>query len=121
MNSDLDEPLRVIAASAADVLAAAAGDRGDAAGRTGAGPTGAGRTGAGRTGDGRTGAGRTGDGSEAETAAAWQALAEAGLLALTLPEPMGGDDLGGLEAAVLLTEVGRQAAEVPALATIMPR
>src|SRR5258708_8822609 len=50
---------------------------------------------------------------------AWQALAKAGLLGLTLPGWMGGDDLGVLEAAVLLTEVGRQAAEVPALATIM--
>jgi len=46
-------------------------------------------------------------GREAETAAAWQAPAKAGLLALTLPGPMGGDDLGVLEAAVLLTEVGR--------------
>ncbi len=51
--------------------------------------------------------------------AAWEALAKAGLLALTLPGWMGGDDLGVLEAAVLLTEVGRQAADVPALATIM--
>jgi alkylation response protein AidB-like acyl-CoA dehydrogenase len=49
----------------------------------------------------------------------WQALAKAGLLALTLPGRLGGDDLGVLEAAVLLTEVGRRAAEVPALATIM--
>ncbi len=38
--------------------------------------------------------------------ARWQALAKAGLLALTLPGWMGGDDLGVLEAAVLLTEVG---------------
>ncbi len=51
--------------------------------------------------------------------AAWQALAKAGLLAFTLPGWMGGDDLGVLEAAVLLTEAGRQAADVPALATIM--
>jgi 3-oxo-4-pregnene-20-carboxyl-CoA dehydrogenase beta subunit len=51
--------------------------------------------------------------------AAWQSLAMAGLLALTLPGRMGGDDLGVLEAAVLLTEVGRQAADMPALATIM--
>jgi 3-oxo-4-pregnene-20-carboxyl-CoA dehydrogenase beta subunit len=51
--------------------------------------------------------------------ATWAALAKAGLLALTLPGWMGGDDLGVLEAAVLLTEVGRQAAGVPALATIM--
>src|SRR5260221_109959 len=56
---------------------------------------------------------------EADPAAAWQALAKAGLLALTLPGWMGGDDLGAGAAAVLLTEVGRQAAQVPALATIM--
>ena len=37
---------------------------------------------------------------------AWQALAKAGLLALTLPGRMGGDDLGVLEAAVLLTRSG---------------
>src|SRR5215472_6565657 len=55
----------------------------------------------------------------ADPATAWQALAKAGLLALTLPSWMGGDDLGMLEAAVLLTEIGRRAAEVPALATIM--
>ena len=56
---------------------------------------------------------------EADPAAAWQALAKAGLLALTLPGWMDGDDLGAGAAAVLLTEVGRQAAQVPALATIM--
>src|SRR5258708_18950922 len=56
---------------------------------------------------------------EADPAAAWQALAKAGLLALTLPGWMGGDDLGVGAAAVLLTEVGRRAAQVPALATIM--
>jgi 3-oxo-4-pregnene-20-carboxyl-CoA dehydrogenase alpha subunit len=54
-----------------------------------------------------------------DSGAAWQALAKAGLLSLTLPGWLGGDDLGVLEAAVLLTEVGRQAADVPALATIM--
>jgi alkylation response protein AidB-like acyl-CoA dehydrogenase len=51
--------------------------------------------------------------------AAWQAMAKAGLLALTLPGWLDGDELGVLEAAVLLTEVGRAAAAVPALATIM--
>jgi 3-oxo-4-pregnene-20-carboxyl-CoA dehydrogenase alpha subunit len=49
---------------------------------------------------------------------AWPALASAGLLALTLPGWLGGDDLGVLDAAVLLAEVGRAAATVPALATI---
>ena len=51
--------------------------------------------------------------------AAWQALAKAGLLAVTLPGWMDGDELGVLETAVLLTEVGRAAASVPVLATIM--
>ncbi len=51
--------------------------------------------------------------------AAWQALAKAGLLAITLPGWMDGDELGVFETAVLLTEVGRAAASVPALATIM--
>ena len=51
--------------------------------------------------------------------AAWQAMAKAGLLALTLPGRMDGDELGVLEAAVLLAEVGRAAASVPALATMM--
>src|SRR5260370_17291172 len=56
---------------------------------------------------------------EADPAAAWQALAKAGLLALTLPGRMGGDDLGVGAAAVLLTQVGRRAAQVPPLATLM--
>ncbi|HEY3903765.1 MAG TPA: acyl-CoA dehydrogenase family protein [Streptosporangiaceae bacterium] len=55
----------------------------------------------------------------ADGESAWPALARAGLLALTLPGWLGGDDLGVLDTAVLLTEVGRAAACVPALATIM--
>src|SRR5215467_3497482 len=81
MRFDLDETQRVIAASAAEVLAGAGPEPGDLV--------------------------------------AWQALAKAGLVALTLPASMGGDELGVLEAAVLLTEVGRRAADVRALATIM--
>jgi alkylation response protein AidB-like acyl-CoA dehydrogenase len=46
-------------------------------------------------------------------------LVASGLLALTLPEWLGGDGLGVVEAGVLLTEVGRRAADVPALATTM--
>src|SRR5262249_47777255 len=57
--------------------------------------------------------------SAADSESAWSALASAGLLALTLPGWLDGDDLGVLDAAVLLTEVGRAAACVPALATIM--
>lgn len=55
----------------------------------------------------------------ADNQTAWPALASAGLLALTLPGWLGGDDLGVLDTAVLLTEVGRAAASIPALATIM--
>jgi 3-oxo-4-pregnene-20-carboxyl-CoA dehydrogenase alpha subunit len=46
----------------------------------------------------------------------WKAMREAGLLGLAVPERLGGDGLGVLEVAVLLTEVGRRAADVPALA-----
>jgi 3-oxo-4-pregnene-20-carboxyl-CoA dehydrogenase alpha subunit len=49
----------------------------------------------------------------------WKELARAGLLALSLPPELGGDGLGVLETAVLLTEIGRRAAPVPALATLM--
>lgn len=51
--------------------------------------------------------------------AAWQALAKAGLLALTLPSWLDGDGLGVLDAATLATEVARRAVPVPALDTIM--
>ena len=50
--------------------------------------------------------------------AAWKALGQAGLLALAVPTWLGGDGLGPLETAVLLTEVGRRAARVPALAAL---
>src|SRR6202035_861729 len=49
----------------------------------------------------------------------WQKLGQAGLLSLTVPDWLGGGGPGGLEAAALLTEVGRHAARVPALATLM--
>lgn len=45
----------------------------------------------------------------------WRALAEAGLLALALPPELDGDGLGIAEVAIVLTEIGRAAAEVPAL------
>lgn len=51
-------------------------------------------------------------------AAAWKELAQAGLLALALPAALGGDGLGVAETAALLTEVGRWAARIPALATL---
>lgn len=50
--------------------------------------------------------------------AAWQTLARVGLLSVVLPAELGGDGCGAGEAAVLLTEVGRRAAAVPALATL---
>lgn len=53
-----------------------------------------------------------------ESGTPWKALGEAGLLALAVPERLGGDGLGVLETAVLLTEVGRRAVDVPALATL---
>ena len=49
----------------------------------------------------------------------WKELARSGLLALALPAELGGDGLGVLDTAVLLAEVGRRAAPVPALATLM--
>jgi 3-oxo-4-pregnene-20-carboxyl-CoA dehydrogenase alpha subunit len=49
---------------------------------------------------------------------AWKELGQAGLLSLALPAELGGDGLGMLAIAALLTEVGRYAARVPALATL---
>jgi alkylation response protein AidB-like acyl-CoA dehydrogenase len=49
----------------------------------------------------------------------WKELARAGLLALSLPADLGGEGLGVMDTAVLLTEIGRRAAPVPALATLM--
>lgn len=50
--------------------------------------------------------------------AVWKALGQAGLLALALPESVGGDGMGALAAALVLTEVGRQVLPLPALATL---
>jgi hypothetical protein len=50
--------------------------------------------------------------------ALWKELAQAGLLGLAVPGPLGGEGLGVAETAVLLTEAGRAAAGVPALATL---
>jgi 3-oxo-4-pregnene-20-carboxyl-CoA dehydrogenase alpha subunit len=62
-------------------------------------------------------AGRDTGSAEADTAT-WKELAQAGLLALALPASLGGDGLGVAEVAALLTEIGRHAARVPALATL---
>ncbi|HUB40705.1 MAG TPA: acyl-CoA dehydrogenase family protein [Streptosporangiaceae bacterium] len=48
----------------------------------------------------------------------WSDLARAGLLSLALPADLGGDELGIQATAAVLTEVGRRAARVPALATL---
>jgi alkylation response protein AidB-like acyl-CoA dehydrogenase len=50
--------------------------------------------------------------------ALWKELAQAGLLGLAVPAWLGGEGLGMLDVAVLLTGVGRTAAPVPALATL---
>ena len=49
----------------------------------------------------------------------WKELARSGLLALSLPAGLGGEGLGVMDTAVLLTEIGRRAVPVPALATLM--
>ena len=49
---------------------------------------------------------------------AWKAMAQAGLLGLAVPAQFGGDGLGAVEVATVLTAVGRQAAPVPAFATL---
>lgn len=48
----------------------------------------------------------------------WQELGQAGLLSLALPADVGGENLGVLATAAVLTEVGRHAARIPALATL---
>ncbi|HTX83179.1 MAG TPA: acyl-CoA dehydrogenase family protein [Streptosporangiaceae bacterium] len=48
----------------------------------------------------------------------WKELGQAGLLSLALPAELGGDELGVQATAAVLTEVGRQAARIPALATL---
>lgn len=48
----------------------------------------------------------------------WKAMAQAGLLALAVPEALGGDGLGPVEIATVLAAVGRQIIPVPALATL---
>ena len=48
----------------------------------------------------------------------WKAMAQAGLLSLALPSELGGDGFGAVEVGAVLTEVGRQTAPLPALATL---
>jgi 3-oxo-4-pregnene-20-carboxyl-CoA dehydrogenase alpha subunit len=51
--------------------------------------------------------------------ALWKEFGQAGLLSLALPAWLGGDELGVLDTAAVLTEVGRAAAPLPALATLI--
>ena len=48
----------------------------------------------------------------------WRTMAEAGLVGISLPESVGGGGLGFLESCIVLEEVGRTAAPVPALAVL---
>jgi alkylation response protein AidB-like acyl-CoA dehydrogenase len=48
----------------------------------------------------------------------WNALAEAGIVGISLPESVGGAGLGFLETCIVLEEVGRTAAPIPALAVM---
>jgi alkylation response protein AidB-like acyl-CoA dehydrogenase len=51
------------------------------------------------------------------TALTWKELGTAGLLALPIPDWLGGEGLGILEIATLSTEIGRCAAHIPSLMT----
>jgi alkylation response protein AidB-like acyl-CoA dehydrogenase len=55
---------------------------------------------------------------EQDPDASWKALGAAGLLALSVPSRLGGEGLGVLPTMTLLTEVGRRAVTLPALATL---
>src|SRR4030095_7692120 len=48
----------------------------------------------------------------------WAAMADAGLLGIAVPAEHGGAGLGVLELCLVLEEVGRRTAPVPALATL---
>src|SRR6516165_8233304 len=48
----------------------------------------------------------------------WTALADAGIIGISLPESVGGAGLGFLETCIVLEEVGRTAAPIPALAVL---
>ena len=62
--------------------------------------------------------GRCVDRGRAPDAVTWKALADADLLTLAVPEEQGGAGLGVVETAVVLGEIGRRTAAVPALATL---
>jgi alkylation response protein AidB-like acyl-CoA dehydrogenase len=49
----------------------------------------------------------------------WQALADANLIGLAVPEAHGGSEMGVTEVSILLEEQGRSLAQVPVLATVV--
>ena len=51
--------------------------------------------------------------------ALWQSLAEQGLLAVSLPENLGGSDLGFVELCLILEEQGRRVAPVPLFSSLI--
>jgi 3-oxo-4-pregnene-20-carboxyl-CoA dehydrogenase beta subunit len=61
--------------------------------------------------------GNAGDDAPSFDETAWKALAQAGMLALVLPERLGGEGLGPLEASLVLREIGRRVMPVPAAGT----
>jgi alkylation response protein AidB-like acyl-CoA dehydrogenase len=75
--------------------------------------------GPGQAATGRAMTGQDAAGRDAGDRALWKELARAGLLGLAVPDWLGGEGLGVAETAVLLTETGRAAAPVPALATLV--
>ncbi|WP_433363938.1 acyl-CoA dehydrogenase family protein [Actinoplanes sp. CA-142083] len=48
----------------------------------------------------------------------WKSLGQAGLLGLAVPEELGGAGLGAMATGLLLAEIGRRAARVPAWSTL---
>lgn len=75
--------------------------------------------GEGPAGEGPAGEGAAAGPGETYDRALWKELSQAGLLSLALPGWLDGDGLGVAGTAVLLTEIGRRGAAVPALATVM--
>ena len=49
----------------------------------------------------------------------WKAMADAGLLGISLPEDVGGSGLGFLEACLILEQIGKTTAPVPYFGTVM--
>ena len=67
----------------------------------------------------RDGGDDTGEGGDQRfDRALWAAMADAGLLGLAVPADQGGAGLGVLELCLVLEEVGRRTAPVPALAAL---